>query len=88
MIFSTLRAHHARRRRSLDALPPPLFGQRLWKRRFDNSEGYEDGRLDREAGLDSIASGQLHTYLRLLGVEGKVLAPIFHHVCFLKVGIA
>jgi hypothetical protein len=35
----------------------PLFGQRFWSRRFDNSEGYEDGRLDKDAGLDSIASG-------------------------------
>ena len=41
-----------------------------------------EGMLDHE----THHRGQLHTYLRLLDVEGKRLAPIFHDVCFLRVG--
>jgi uncharacterized damage-inducible protein DinB len=53
--------------------------------------GFEATRWQLAEGMidhETHHRGQLHTYLRLLGVEGKALAPIFHHVCFLKVGLA
>jgi DinB family len=54
--------------------------------RFEEATRWQlaEGMMDHE----THHRGQWHTYLRLLGVEGKALAPIFHHVCFLKVGIA
>ena len=42
-----------------------------------------EGMIDHE----THHRGQLHTYLRLLDVEGKTLAPIFHRVCSLRISV-
>ena len=52
--------------------------------------GFDAGRWQLAEGMidhETHHRGQLHTYLRLLDVEGKTLAPIFEHVCFLSVGL-
>ena len=49
--------------------------------------GFEATRSQLAGGMldhENHHRGQLHTYLRLMGVEGKVLGSLFHDLCFLQ----